>query len=110
MKTIALICICAALLTCEAKEKENNFLVDLAFNYFNDIRETLKSQYLSSQDQQIQPVSDEASTLDSLTAQLQYLADELDLGNEELKDSLLEEIDAILSKVDAELNFSGGLA
>lgn len=68
------------------------------------------SQYLSVQDKQIQPANDEASVLESLTAQLQTLANELDLGNEELNDSLLHEIDEILSKVDAELNHSGGLA
>lgn len=110
MKTIALICICAVLLTCEAKEKENNFLVDLVSNYFEGLKETIESQYLSSQDQQIQPANDEASVLESLTAQLQNLAYELDLGNEELRDSLLQQIDEILSKVDSELNLSGGLA
>lgn len=110
MKTIALICICAVLLTCEAKEKENSFLGDLAFNYLSELKETLRSQYLYAQDQQIQQVNDEASVLESLTAQLQTLANELDLGNEELKDSLLQEIDEVLSKLDAELNLSGGLA
>lgn len=111
MKTIAFICICVVLSTCQAKDQDKDLLSKLASSFYNNLKVNLDSQVLAQQAQRTQTeTQDSISELDQLTAQLETLANELDLSPEEIRAAILSKIDAVLTKIDSELNSSGGLA